>query len=109
MTFSLSASLFGGTTPLLNEWLHRAAAEHHVSWADDIPAFYLMLGAAIGVGVMTMYRESAGQPLKGAAPSVSDLEEAHEVVAEYRDPTSDLAQSDWTRRSGAKSGRSTSV
>jgi MHS family proline/betaine transporter-like MFS transporter len=46
---------------------------------------------------MMYYRETARMPLAGSTPSVNTKLEAVEVVKEYKDPTSDLSQSEWGR------------
>lgn len=70
ISFNLSVSLFGGTTPLVTAWL--------VSRTGDplVPAYYLMGAAAIGVVTMLTVRETAGMPLRGSPPAVETKGEA---------------------------------
>ena len=49
IAFNVSVSLFGGTTPLATEALVVWAEGRGFGWAHDIPAFYLMAAAVIGL------------------------------------------------------------
>jgi MHS family proline/betaine transporter-like MFS transporter len=70
ISFNLSVSLFGGTTPLVTAWL--------VSRTGDplVPAYYLMGAAVIGIVTMLTVRETAGMPLRGSPPAVETKGEA---------------------------------
>jgi MFS transporter, MHS family, proline/betaine transporter len=95
VAFNVSVSLFGGTTPLFTEALVGWARGAHFSWANDIPAYYLMIAAVIGFVAVLFTKETASSPLMGSGPTVGSEEEVAAVIEEYEDPTSELAQSDW--------------
>jgi MHS family proline/betaine transporter-like MFS transporter len=50
-----------------------------------MPAYYLMVVAAIGLATGLSMKETANKPLRGAAPAASDLEEAKELLQEHHD------------------------
>ncbi|MGQ4444574.1 MFS transporter, partial [Streptomyces violaceoruber] len=62
--YNLSASLFGGTTPLV------ITALISVTGSDMMPAYYAMAAALIGVVAVACMKETAQQPLAGSPPSV---------------------------------------
>ncbi|GAA4266831.1 glycine betaine/L-proline transporter ProP [Frondihabitans peucedani] len=95
IAFNVSVSLFGGTTPLVTESLVAWATKSGFAWARDIPAFYLMLAAVIGLVAVWFTKETANSPLLGSGPSVATEEEARELVAAYADESSEVSQSDW--------------
>ncbi|WP_394433685.1 glycine betaine/L-proline transporter ProP [Streptomyces sp. SGAir0957] len=72
--YNLSASIFGGTTPLVITAL--------ISWAgtDMMPAYYAMAAALVGVIAVACMKETAQKPLAGSPPSVETHEEAAEMV-----------------------------
>ncbi|TXS55352.1 glycine betaine/L-proline transporter ProP [Streptomyces sp. t39] len=72
--YNLSASLFGGTTPLVITAL--------ISWTGSnlMPAYYSMAAALVGVIAVACMKETAQQPLQGSPPSVSTKEEAADMV-----------------------------
>ncbi|ALC22955.1 glycine betaine/L-proline transporter ProP [Streptomyces pristinaespiralis] len=72
--YNLSASLFGGTTPLVVTAL--------ISATDNnlMPAYYAMAAALVGVIAVACMKETAQKPLDGSPPSVSSKEEAAEMV-----------------------------
>ncbi|MCA6107051.1 MFS transporter [Bradyrhizobium cenepequi] len=65
IAYNVSASLFGGTAPLMAETLVR------VTGNDYMPAYYAMLAALVGLVAVLMMRETAQQPLEGSAPTIS--------------------------------------
>ncbi|MFF9349890.1 glycine betaine/L-proline transporter ProP [Streptomyces sp. NPDC014734] len=73
--YNLSASLFGGTTPLVITAL--------ISWSGSqlMPAYYAMAAALVGVIAVVCMKETARQPLAGSPPSVATSEEAAELAA----------------------------
>ncbi|QNE43117.1 glycine betaine/L-proline transporter ProP [Frigoribacterium sp. NBH87] len=95
IAFNVSVSLFGGTTPLATEALVVWAEGRGFSWAHDIPAFYLMAAAVIGLVAVWFTKETANEPLLGSGPTVATEAEAHELIEAYRDETSEVARSDW--------------
>ncbi|GAA1709570.1 glycine betaine/L-proline transporter ProP [Isoptericola hypogeus] len=85
LAYNVSLALFGGTTPLLVESLTQATG------SSLAPAYYLMGFAVVGAVTVFFLRESAGQPLPGAMPSVDTRAEAVELVATQDDnPDLDL-------------------
>ncbi|WP_142172964.1 MFS transporter [Streptomyces sp. SLBN-134] len=78
--YNLSASLFGGTTPLVITALIGATG------SDMMPAYYAMAAALVGVVAVACMKETAQQPLEGSPPSVQTEKEAADMV-EARAPT----------------------
>ncbi|MFV0137347.1 glycine betaine/L-proline transporter ProP [Streptomyces sp. HMX87] len=78
--YNLSASLFGGTTPLVITALISATG------SDMMPAYYAMAAAVVGVIAVACMKETAQQPLAGSPPSVQTEEEAADLV-EAQAPT----------------------
>ena len=79
--YNLSASIFGGTTPLGITAL--------ISWTGSnlMPAYYAMAAALVGVIAVACMKETANQPLAGSPPSVETEEEAADLVhAQSPDP-----------------------
>lgn len=72
--YNISASAFGGTTPLVMDGLVTLTGD------DLMPAYYTTLFALIGVAAVLIMRETAQQPLKGSPPSVATKEEAKELA-----------------------------
>ncbi|MBT1094423.1 MFS transporter [Streptomyces sp. Tu102] len=72
--YNLSASLFGGTTPLV------ITALISVTGSELMPAYYVMAASVVGVIAVTCMKETAGQPLAGSPPSVATPEEAARMV-----------------------------
>lgn len=72
--YNLSASIFGGTTPLVITAL--------INWTGSnlMPAYYAMAAALVGVIAVACMKETAQQPLIGSPPSVETDEEAAELV-----------------------------
>jgi MHS family proline/betaine transporter-like MFS transporter len=68
IAYNVSASLFGGTAPLVAESLVRATGNAYM------PAFYAMLAGLIGLVAVAMMRETAQQPLEGSPPTISESE-----------------------------------
>ncbi|MFC9389017.1 glycine betaine/L-proline transporter ProP [Streptomyces venezuelae] len=72
--YNLSASLFGGTTPLVITALIGATG------SNLMPAYYAMGAALVGVVAVACMKETAQKPLEGSPPSVETPEEAAELV-----------------------------
>ncbi|MFE7441964.1 glycine betaine/L-proline transporter ProP [Streptomyces chartreusis] len=72
--YNLSASLFGGTTPLV------ITALISVTESELMPAYYVMAAAVVGVIAVACMKETAGQPLAGSPPSVATPQEAARMV-----------------------------
>jgi MHS family proline/betaine transporter-like MFS transporter len=71
--------LIAGLTPTLAAWLVESTQNLYM------PAYYLMVVAVIGLITGLTMKETANQPLRGAAPAASDLEEAKELLQEHHD------------------------
>ncbi|MEU6487991.1 glycine betaine/L-proline transporter ProP [Streptomyces sp. NPDC046887] len=78
--YNLSASLFGGTTPLVITALIGATG------SNLMPAYYSMAAALVGVIAVACMKETAQQPLDGSPPSVCTKEEAAELVQAQAGP-----------------------
>ncbi|RII20575.1 Proline/betaine transporter [Streptomyces sp. YIM 130001] len=72
--YNLSASLFGGTTPLV------VTAMISVTGTDMFPAYYAMGASLIGLISVALMKETAQKPLEGSPPSVETPQEAAEIV-----------------------------
>ncbi|MEV5608401.1 glycine betaine/L-proline transporter ProP [Streptomyces sp. NPDC052225] len=72
--YNLSASIFGGTTPLV------ITALIGLTGSDMMPAYYAMAAALVGLIAVACMKETAQQPLAGSPPSVETEEEAAEMV-----------------------------
>ncbi|MFD8568268.1 glycine betaine/L-proline transporter ProP [Streptomyces sp. NPDC057694] len=72
--YNLSASIFGGTTPLV------ITALIGLTGSDMMPAYYAMAAALVGVIAVACMKETAQKPLAGSPPSVETDEEAAEMV-----------------------------
>ncbi|MFI6580175.1 glycine betaine/L-proline transporter ProP [Embleya sp. NPDC050493] len=78
VSFNISVSLFGGTTPFVAEALVDGTGN------DYMPALYMMLAAAVGLVAALAMTETARKPLMGSPPAVETIEEARELVAAQR-------------------------
>ncbi|MEU3077660.1 MFS transporter [Streptomyces laurentii] len=80
--YNVSASLFGGTTPLVITALIGATG------SGMMPAYYTMAAAGAGVVAVSLMKETARLPLEGSPPSVQTEEEAA-ALARARAPARD--------------------
>jgi len=87
IAYNLSASLFGGTAPMIGEMLVKQTG------VAIAPAFYTMFFAALGGIAMLCMKESARKPLPGSMPTVASEAEAHELVA-TQDENPDIVHED---------------
>ena len=78
IAFNISAALFAGPTPAINTWLMGHTG------SIDIPAYYWMAAAVIGLITIVLTRETASKPLEGSAPAASSRAEARELLQEHR-------------------------
>ena len=63
VTFNISVSLFGGTTPLVNSWLVESTGNIYA------PAYYLTAISIIGfIVIAVLHVSTAGKSLKGSYP-----------------------------------------
>ena len=76
--FNISV-LIAGLTPTLAAWLVESTGNLYM------PAYYLMVIAAVGLVTGLTMKETANKPLRGAAPAASDIEEARELLQEHHD------------------------
>lgn len=75
ITYNVSTSLFGGTTPLIVAWLVS------VTKNKLLPAYYLMAACLFGLIIVAIFvKETAGKSLRGSAPVVEDPSEVAEVL-----------------------------
>lgn len=75
LTYNISASLFGGTAPLLIAWLINLTANRLV------PAFYLIFASLIGIVVVTLFlKNTSGKPLRGSPPAVTENHDIKQVI-----------------------------
>ncbi|GGV33111.1 glycine betaine/L-proline transporter ProP [Streptomyces spectabilis] len=72
--YNLSASLFGGTAPLV------ITALISLTGSDMMPAYYSMAAAAVGIVAVACMKETAQRPLSGSPPCVETQEEAADLV-----------------------------
>ncbi|MBB6678499.1 MFS transporter [Cohnella lubricantis] len=77
ITYNVSASLFGGTTPLVMAWLISLTGN------NLIPAYFLIGASIIGFAVVTKrVTETSGRALRGSAPAVEEKKEIPEILEE---------------------------
>ncbi|MFF8476528.1 glycine betaine/L-proline transporter ProP [Streptomyces sp. NPDC015414] len=74
VSYNISTSLFGGTTPLV------ITALIGVFGTNLMPAYYATAAALVGVVAVLCMKETANEPLAGSPPSVETEEEAAELV-----------------------------
>lgn len=91
VSYNISVSLFGGTTPLV------VSALIENTHNKMVPAYYLMAAGAIGFVSAFFLHETAGRPLRGSGPMVESEEEARELVARSRVEEGRGARDVWMR------------
>ncbi|RDG36171.1 MFS transporter [Streptomyces corynorhini] len=91
ISFNISVSIFGGTTPLFASGLVELTGD------DMVPAYYLMVAGVVGFIATLFLRETAGQPLRGSGPMVEDEEQARRLVAHSRTEAGRRARDVWLR------------
>jgi MFS transporter, MHS family, proline/betaine transporter len=75
ITYNISTSLFGGTTPLIVSWLIS------ITKNSMIPAYYLMAVCLFGLIIVAFcVKETAGRSLRGSTPAVEDPSEIEEIL-----------------------------
>ncbi len=74
ISYNLSTSLFGGTTPLV------ITALVSLSHSMTVPAYYVMAAAFVGVVAVAVVPETARLPLEGSPPAVATQQEAVAMV-----------------------------
>lgn len=74
VTFNISVSIFGGTTPLVMSWLIKVTNNHMV------PAYYIMGACLIGIVTMIFVKDTTGKALRGSAPAVEEKQEIAEIL-----------------------------
>ncbi|WEG13290.1 MFS transporter [Pullulanibacillus sp. KACC 23026] len=80
ITYNLSASLFGGTAPLVIAWLINLTSN------IMIPAFYLIFSCVVGLIVVSFFVENtSGKALRGSPPAVADEDEIQEVLEQHEE------------------------
>ncbi|KSU84415.1 MFS transporter, MHS family, proline/betaine transporter [Fictibacillus enclensis] len=74
LTYNVSTSIFGGTTPLVVAWLVKATG------INMLPAYFLIGVCVIGLFVVTLFvKETGGRSLRGSKPTVEHESEAAEL------------------------------
>jgi MHS family proline/betaine transporter-like MFS transporter len=83
ISFNISVSAFGGTTPLIAEGLVSATGSAFV------PAYILIIAGLVGIAAVAFTPEPAKRRLRGSGPSVESEEQAHYVAetGTIEDPT----------------------
>lgn len=80
ITYNISTSLFGGTTPLVIAWLVG------ITGNIMIPAYYLMIACTIGLVIFGFFvKETAGKSLRGSSPAVEDPSEIDEIIKKQKE------------------------
>jgi len=75
VTFNVSVSIFGGTTPLVSTWLV------HATQNPLAPAYYLTAVSVIGfITFFFFFKSTSGKALKGSHPTVSTEKELQAVA-----------------------------
>ena len=75
ISYNLAVSLFGGTTPLITQFLLQRTG------LDIVPALYIMAFSAVAAIALLFMPETAKRPLLGSFPTVETKQEAKEIVA----------------------------
>lgn len=81
LTYNVSTSIFGGTTPLVLAWLNKLTHDPYV------PAYVLIVTALIGLVVSLFLKETAQKPMRGSAPVVERPEEIGDVLKNPEEAT----------------------
>ncbi len=80
VTFNVSVSIFGGTTPLVSTWLV------HQTGNNLAPGFYLTAVNIIGfLVILFLFNSTSGKSLKGSYPTVASKSEFQEAVENPKD------------------------
>lgn len=77
ITYNVSASLFGGTAPLIVSWL--------ISQTNNpmIPAYYVIFSALVGIVVVSIFIENTStKALRGSPPAVDKEEDIEDIIEE---------------------------
>ena len=80
ISFNLSVSVFGGTTPLINAWLVNKTGNVMV------PAYYMLATGIVGLLTVWTISETSRKPLKGSPPAVASQKEARHLLARFKHP-----------------------
>ncbi|SEN54123.1 MFS transporter, MHS family, proline/betaine transporter [Terribacillus saccharophilus] len=80
VTFNVSVSIFGGTTPLVSTWLV------HQTGNNLAPAWYLTAVSIIGfLVILFLFKSTSGKSLKGSYPTVATKSDYKEAVENPED------------------------
>ncbi|MGO2613117.1 MFS transporter [Corynebacterium flavescens] len=74
ISYNFSVSLFGGTTPLVTQFLLQKTG------LDIVPALYIMAFSVLAGVALLFMKESSQKPLMGSFPTVESKKEAIEIV-----------------------------
>jgi MHS family proline/betaine transporter-like MFS transporter len=80
IAYNVSASIFGGTVPLVSQSLISATGD------DNVVAYYLMGAAAIGLVAVYFTKETAQQPMPESSPTITKEEQQEQEEQEDRKP-----------------------
>ncbi|MFP7170918.1 MFS transporter [Terribacillus sp. 7520-G] len=80
VTFNVSVSIFGGTTPLVSTWLV------HQTGNNLAPGWYLTIVSVIGfLVILFLFKSTSGKSLKGSYPTVATKSDYKEAVENPED------------------------
>ncbi|MEC0303728.1 MFS transporter [Terribacillus saccharophilus] len=80
VTFNVSVSIFGGTTPLVSTWLV------HQTGNNLAPGWYLTAVSIIGfLVILFLFKSTSGKSLKGSYPTVATKSDYKEAVENPED------------------------
>jgi MFS transporter, MHS family, proline/betaine transporter len=80
VTFNVSVSIFGGTTPLVSTWLV------HQTGNNLAPGWYLTIVSIIGfLVILFLFKSTSGKSLKGSYPTVATKSDYKEAVENPED------------------------
>jgi len=80
ITYNISASLFGGTAPLIVSWF--------ISQTNNrmIPAYYVIFASIVGIIVVTIFvKNTSARALRGSPPAVAKKAEIKDVMEEQEE------------------------
>ena len=87
ISYNVAVSAFGGTAPMINEWLVQ------VTGNKLAPAFYTMFFSFLACIALLCMKETARKPLPGSMPAVMSEQEAHELVeTQHENPDLDHSE-----------------
>lgn len=77
ITYNVSASLFGGTAPLIISWFISQTN------SEMVPAYYVIFASIVGIIVVTIFlKNTSTKALRGSPPAVEEEAEIEEIIEE---------------------------